>query len=498
MDLLQKVKESTERWPERNAFFIGNRFFTYRQFASITTGIRLRLREEIPDRTASTVVGVMAWDDIHTYASIFAVWLDGMIMLPLSPRNPASRNNDIVKQTRACHILSARKVPNDMLSSRSAGIIQTDGLCADQPDMQPCKRGKNDLLYILFTSGSTGAPKGVMITRGNFNSFVEAFLGLGYTLSEEDRFLQIYDLTFDASVHCYVIPLCVGGCIYTVPWNEVKYMYALRLLQNHELTFAKMPPSTIAFLRPYFRSIRLDKLRYCLFGGEALDLQLVSEWAASVPNAMIQDVYGPTEATVNCLQYRLKHTPGENKSFRGIVSIGNPFGDTLAVIAGKDGKVLRPGKIGELCLSGSQVSPGYWENPERNKESFIRIEEQGKKRIFYRTGDLAYIDEEGDFMYCGRVDNQVQIQGFRVELGEVECHARSFTHGQSVAMSKANYLGTQQIYLFVEKCEDRQALKDFLSNHLPDYMVPSEIISLDAFPLNISGKIDRKVLKEMI
>lgn len=498
MDFLQKFTESVRRWPQKDAFCIGKDFFSYQDFASCISAVRSVLKKEA-GKSHQKIIAVLAWDDLYSYASAFAIWLEGKTFLPLSPRNPATRNNEILRQTGAELVLSAGPVPRTILSAVHVKIIDVRGVKSQKIHIEPAERDPDDLMYILFTSGSTGKPKGVQITYSNFNAFVRAFLDIGYSFSEKDKFLQIYDLTFDASLHCYVVPLSLGASVYTVPWNEVKYMYALRLMQNHGLTFAKMPPSTIAFLRPYFPSIRLESLRYCLFGGEPLDKDLVNEWRQCVPNAMIQNVYGPTEATVNCLEYKIPSDPERIKHFNGIVSIGKPFGKNRAFVAGKNKHEIAQGQKGELCIGGPQVSPGYWNDELKTNQAFFELPSSGRrKERWYATGDVVFVDKEGDFLFCGRSDGQVQVQGFRVELGEIEYHTRTYLQAQAVALAKENYLGTQQIHLFVEKCSDPVALREFLSRKLPDYMVPSEIISVERFPVSVSGKIDRKKLYEMI
>jgi len=498
MDFLQKFNESVRRWPQKDAFCIGKDLFSYQDFASCISAVRSVLKKEA-GKSHQKIIAVLAWDDLYSYASAFAIWLEGKTFLPLSPRNPATRNNEILRQTGAELVLSAGPVPRTILSAVHVKIIDVRGVKSQKIHIEPAERDPDDLMYILFTSGSTGKPKGVQITYSNFNAFVRAFLDIGYSFSEKDKFLQIYDLTFDASLHCYVVPLSLGASVYTVPWNEVKYMYALRLMQNHGLTFAKMPPSTIAFLRPYFPSIRLESLRYCLFGGEPLDKDLVNEWRQCVPNAMIQNVYGPTEATVNCLEYKIPSDPERIKHFNGIVSIGKPFGKNRAFVAGKNKHEIAQGQKGELCIGGPQVSPGYWNDELKTNQAFFELPSSGRrKERWYATGDVVFVDKEGDFLFCGRSDGQVQVQGFRVELGEIEYHTRTYLQAQAVALAKENYLGTQQIHLFVEKCSDPVALREFLSRKLPDYMVPSEIISVEQFPVSVSGKIDRKKLYEMI
>jgi D-alanine--poly(phosphoribitol) ligase subunit 1 len=496
-DVLLAFRRSVEQYPQRMAFFIQKESFTYLEFAQRVSAIRKILRKTL-GKKKQQVVGVATWDSIASYAAIYALWFEGHVFLPISPRNPASRNKSIVEQAECNYVLTAQEIPVSMLNLDGLEVIETGSLTANKTDLVPVSSDPADLLYLIFTSGSTGIPKGVMLNRDNFNAYLSSFLSLGYSFTADDRFLQIFDLTFDASLQCYAAPLSIGASVYTVPWNEVKYMYALKLMREHDLTFAKMTPSTISFLRPYFSSIRLDKLRYCLFGGEALQAELVNEWAACVPNARIQNVYGPTEASINCLEFPFDPHHVKDKSFHGILSIGKAFGDTTAIIANESGELLDPGKKGELCVAGRQITPGYWKDPERNERAFFNKTIGRKKLRFYRTGDLCFMDKDGDFMYCGRIDNQVQIQGFRVELGEIEACAHSVVKGNVAAIARENFLGTLQIYLFTEKNVNKEKLLTSLKSRLPDYMVPSDIILLDAFPVNVSGKIDRKAIQEIL
>lgn len=496
-DILVSFRNAVDNWPTNTALHIRKENHTYQELAERISAIRKLIRQHYK-KGSQHIVGVAAWDHIATYAAVYAIWYEGHVFLPLSPRNPASRNNEIVKQAGCTLVLSAEHIPQEMLHSSGVEVIDSADSRTTKTDLTPARNDADDFLYLLFTSGSTGVPKGVKLSRKNFNQFIFSFIQLGYQFTPEDRFLQIYDLTFDASLHCYVVPLSLGASVYTVPWNEVKYMYALRLLRDHELTFAKMPPSTISFLRPYFPSIRLEKLRYSLFGGEALVAELASEWAACVPNAKIQNVYGPTEVTINCLVYPFNPQNGHSKEYNGVVSIGKTFGDNHAIIVGESGELLAAGKKGELCIAGSQVTPGYWNDEKRDALAFFTRKSGNKTLRYYRTGDLAFMDKDGDIMYCGRIDNQVQIQGFRVELGDVESCARSLVKGDVAAIARKNFLGTLQIFLFTQKNVNKEKLLEGLKKKLPDYMVPSDIIPLDAFPLNVSGKIDRKAMEEII
>jgi D-alanine--poly(phosphoribitol) ligase subunit 1 len=497
MTFLDKIKENFNRYKDRNAFFIGERFFTYGELDKVVRAIGNIIQSHVPGR--QNQIGVITGDDLETYASILAIWFTRNIFVPLNPRNPVSRNLEIIKQAEIHTILTSGSYMDHPLKTRDTQIIGTKDPNLKSYLPVPDKGTHKDILYLLFTSGSTGIPKGVPISHENLDSFINAFISYGYKFTPDDRFLQIYDLSFDASFHCYTVPLVTGSCIFTVPQDEIKYLYALKLMKNHELTFVKMPPSTLAYLKPYFKSIRLEKLKYCLFGGEALDWTLVSSWSDCVPNTRIQNVYGPTEATINCLIYDWDKNR-QDKQYNGIVSIGRPFGGNKALVADAHHNKIEQGQMGELYVGGSQITPGYWKNPAKNKKSFIEIEYNHKKGRFYRTGDLAIIDQDGDFLFCGRIDEQVQIDGFRVELGEIEHHARKFRKGGNVAViAVPGKQQTMEIHLFIETISlKKDELKKYLESKLPVYMQPVKIHTIKEFPKSTGGKVNKKELERML
>jgi len=484
--LLETIYSNFVRFSDSNAFFIRDEYFTYGQLSARVMAIASRILSEDPHLHQKTI-GVVTNDHLDTYASILAVWFTGNIFVPVNPKNPPDRQKQIIDQSDLQKVF-VHDPGNFPAIELNVELIATRELPEVSGLMDFPEASGDNLLYLLFTSGSTGVPKGVPISLKNLESFVYDFISYGYAFQPEDRFLQIYDLSFDASVHCYTVPLTVGGCVYTVPQEEIKYLYALKLMQEQDLSFVKMPPSTIAYLRPFFDKIRLEKLKYCLLGGEALNNDLVSEWSACVPNARIQNVYGPTEATINCLIYGWERDM-ENKQLNGIVSIGKPFGTTGAMVLD-----------GELCVSGDQITPGYWKDPEKDKLAFFDHETEGPKTRFYKTGDMVIKDPDGDYLFAGRRDEQIQIDGFRVELGEIEKHARDFTQLNNIAaISALNELGTNQIHLFVESTEEnRSELMQYLESRLPYYMVPSSIQFLEEMPKSTGGKIQKSKLKDLL
>jgi amino acid adenylation domain-containing protein len=482
------VLNSITKYSDRNAFCINEQFYTYKELSQSVSKIRKALQKL---RVKNENIGIVANDDIETYASIFAIWLEGLAYVPLHPLQPIKRNQEIITQAEIKTVLSS----DNMIFFSEVKTIETYRLVFDDYLLDIKETDADAIAYILFTSGSTGKPKGVPITFGNLSAFVQWFWDLGYIIDETDRFSQSFDLTFDMSILCYLIPALRGACVYTVPYDRIKYSYIAELLEEHALTVTFMVPSTIRYLKPYFSELDLPALRYCLFSGEALPLDLTEEWSKCIPNAFIDNLYGPTECTVDCSCYRFNRS-GKNKSHNGILCIGKPLISREMIIVDENKMPVDANVQGELCLAGKQLTPGYWNNPIKNKEAFFMI----NNIRYYLTGDVCYKDEDGDIYYCGRLDHQVKVQGFRIELGEIECHAREFLSGQdAVCVAFENALSNTEIALFAESSDcDLQALTEYLQSKVPTYMIPTKIITCEKFPLNTNGKTDKNKLKSII
>ncbi len=475
--ILSLVNQSIKRYPNRNAFYINGCFFTYRQFAERISAIRGVIRTV--DRKEEQIWGLALHDDLNTYASIFALWMEGKAYVPLHPLWPQDRVMFIKEQVGLSNVLDQCDVPysGDFLDDWAEVSL-------------------DELAYILFTSGSTGIPKGVKISRRNITAFMDSFWKTGIAITSEDRCLQVFDLTFDVSVQSYLVALTRGACVYTVPYGQVKYLSAASLIQEQHITFGAMAPSMLTYLRPYFDEFDASSMRTTIFTAEACPVDLIEAWYGCAPNTEVYDFYGPTEATIYCTYYKLKRG-GQNLSLNGMISIGQPLANVQVMIIREDGSLVEGQEKGELCVAGDQVTPGYWNNPEKNVSSFFMFE--GVR--YYRTGDLCHWDESNNIMYSGRIDQQAKIQGFRVELGEIEFHARQFYDNmhQVAAIAFQNAQNLSEIALFIEaEIEDDKPLIDYLRSKMPLYMIPTRIFFEPVFPLNKNEKIDRKTLKDKL
>ncbi len=492
MNLLTDLQNSIENHFNNNAFCINNTFFSYKEFAQIVSNIRALIKESI--KSTEINVGLIANDDIQTYGSIIALWLEGKAYVPLNPEFPFERNKMVIDQADIVSILdsSSERQFNDYNS------LQTNNLDNSKLDLFPVKISNDTLAYIFFTSGTTGTPKGVPITFGNLSGFIDAQWALDYKITKDDRCLQMFELTFDLSVVSYLAPILKGACVYTIPKDEIKYSYIFELMEDHKLTYSLMVPSILHYLRPYFDEISCQSMKYSLFCGEALPLDVTKEWAKCIPNATIANVYGPTECTIYCTNYTYQRD-GENKTHNGVITIGKDMKNTSTIIVGENNNEVEIGKQGELCLSGVQLTPGYWNNERKNKEVFFFKMYNGKKTRFYRTGDLCRSDKDGDILYLGRVDFQAKIQGFRVELSEIEFHVKAkLIKTNVVVIAFTNSIDNTEIGLVIESNPlDTKPLIDDLNLKLPKYMIPTQIKFIEKLPLNTNGKTDRNKLTEL-
>lgn len=488
MELIERLELSFKNNALSKAFCIEGVFFTYEELKQRTDKIAHKLNEISDD--GNSVIGIITDNQIDTYAGILACWMLGKAYVPINPRMPINRNLEVLAQSGACAIINPSLLKQELTGSSELVSLYK----GKKENYRKDSYSKGDrLMYILFTSGSTGIPKGVPISYDNLYAFTNALEQLNIPVLQEDRCLQMFDLTFDVSVASFLIPLLNGACVYTVSSDGVKYTQVYKIMRDHEITLASIVPSVINYLRPYFQEIQLPHLRCCILTAEASKVNVVKEWAPCIPNAKIYNLYGPTEATIWCTGYLWNRE--EMKSYNEMMAIGKPFKDIKAVVLDDNLTVVPAGHKGQLCITGPQLTPGYLNNEEKNRESFFMMD--GEK--YYKTGDLCFCDENGNLFYCGRLDHQIKIQGFRVELSEIEVAVRFFTGANVAAIGYKNEKGAMQIGVFIENYQGEiGSVKKQLTEKLPYYMMPAEIRSIFSFPLNTSGKIDRLALGNLL
>lgn len=509
--------------PERAALEIGNDVLTYAQLRERAQRISAALRRVRTDEPQA--VGILASRSVTTYAGVLGTLMAGATVVPLNPGFPAERTlqmidlgdvTALIADGGAQHHLDdiLRAAPRTLLvllpaeimeayatrwpQHRFASHVETVGVSDAIHEGDVAQR----FAYLFFTSGSTGVPKGVGVLHGNATRFVEMsverYRELG--LSETDRFSQFYDITFDSSMFDLFVAWAFGGCL-CCP-TAVEWINPNKFIVDKGLTVIDIVPSTGHAMnrRNGWRAGRFQTLRLCRFGGEALSSELALQLATAAPQAAIDNVYGPTECTVDATYYRWDRALSPNEATHGIVPIGSAGPRVKLRVVDADLREVAEGGEGELLISGPQVTPGYWKDSQRTEASFIRLPDGGD--VFYRTGDLVRRVPEGEpFPYLGRMDHQIKISGVRIELGEVESAMRAACGAQmAVALGwPITSSGAAGIVGFVAKRgADGAQIRHALKQTLPAVMVPREIFVVDELPLNINGKVDRKALVERL
>lgn len=489
ISFLDTLYQSVTSNSEKTAIRSGGKSVSYKDIVQQACLIQ----RSITETANKGPLGIVLSDGAEPYAAILACWFLGYSYVPINAELPEERLLSIVATSAISHIIGD-SVPKSLehLLLRVPKAINNDF----QLDLTFYTPTPETTAYILFTSGSTGVPKGVPISFANIESFVESYSSLGFEHSSDERFLQMFDLTFDLSVMSYLIPLLHGASFSTVRSGGMKFMSIASILEDDEITTALMVPSVLVFLRKYFDEFEFPSLRHSLFCGEALPCSLAQEWQKIVPNAEIVNVYGPTEATIFCSEYVLPKS-SEPKHYNSTVSIGKSLGNSRLIVIDEQSKPITSANVkGELCIGGPQVTSGYLKREDLNTSRFISIDSSR----YYRSGDICFVDEAGDIFYVGRLDSQVQIQGFRVELGEIEYYAEQAAPGATIiAVAKeTDSKGTVVVVFAKSLPNSSEHLLSQLRKSLPGYMVPNDCVELEAFPLNSNGKIDRLELIKRI
>jgi amino acid adenylation domain-containing protein len=367
---------------------------------------------------------------------------------------------------------------------------------ADAEHWCPVEVAVDSIAYLLFTSGSTGQPKGVMVSHANVRHYVE-YVTKRYGFTSNDRVSQTFDLTFDLSAHDMFVAWETGGCV-CCP-TQKQSIKPGAFINDARLTVWFSVPSTAAFMRRFgvLKPGMYPGLRLSLFCGEALTVEVVRHWALAAPNSVIENIYGPTELTIGCTAYRWDETKSLDECEQGIVPIGQPFDGMQALIVDEQLREVEDGRDGELLMTGPQLSLGYWQDDEKTREAFTTGAD--RNGTYYRTGDRVRRPAVNKpLVYLGRLDNQIKVLGHRVELGEIEAAVRQVSGLEGVVALgwPTTESGADGIEVFLEADGfDTNALAIQLKEKLPVYMLPRNLLVLRRFPLNANGKYDRKALQ---
>ena len=438
------------------------------------------------------LVGVGVERSPEMVIALLGVLKAGAAYVPLDPAYPAERLAFMLQDTQAAVLLTQAR-----LRGLLPPHLATVALDSDWPEIEAhsadnfiCGATPDDIAYVIYTSGSTGTPKGVPIAHrsvcNNLRWRQETF-----PLTAADRLLQTYSFSFDPSVWAFFWPLVTGARV-VLPSQDGHGDTGrlVEMIAGERISVLGFAPSLLSALLDEPGIERCRSLRHVFSGGEALSGALVRRFHSLLPTADLHNVYGPTEATIDATWWTCRRD-GEGD----IVPIGHPLPHTQAYLRGEDGSPCADGAAGELCLSGVNVSPGYWNRPELTTEKFVA--DPFLPGRMYRTGDLCRYRADGVLEYLGRLDHQVKVRGFRIELGEVEAALLALPHVKDAAvLAREDRPGDIRLAAYVvsgEGATDTE-LAHRLGASLPAHMIPADWVFLTSLPLTVNGKVDRKAL----
>ena len=510
---------SCEQFPKRGAIDIAGCEVTYQQLAYRAKRLAATLQARaVPD--AVPLTAVFAYRSETAYAAVLGALMAGHGYVPLNRTFPTDRTRLMLERSMCRSVIVDAGSEPQLEALLCSIAIPLVIICPDRADVTelaakfPAHRiiGANELAdaerwhpvdvsvdsiaYLLFTSGSTGQPKGVMVSHANMLHYLDCATKR-YGFTSNDRVSQTFDLTFDLSAHDMFVAWESGACLCCLTQKQL--INPCAFVNDARLTVWFSVPSTAAFMRRFgvLKPGMYPGLRLSLFCGEALPVEIVRHWALAAPNSVIENLYGPTELTIACTAYRWDNTKSPDECAQGIVPIGQPFDGMRALIVDEQLREVKHGTEGELLMTGPQLSLGYWQDEEKTRQAFVPV--AGNNGTYYRTGDRVRRPAVNKpLVYLGRVDNQIKVRGYRVELGEVEAVVRQLSGLDGVVALgwPTTESGPDGIEVFLETDSfDTKALVSQLKGKLPVYMLPRNVLALRRFPLNANGKYDRKALQ---
>ena len=493
----ERIAAQAETTPDAIALVASGRRFTYAQLNASANQLARLLRAK--GVGPEVLTGLCLKRSAEMVVAMLAILKAGGAYVPLDPNDPAERQAFELQDSGAKVLVTTEDLAKT-LPADGTTVVRFDAdwpeiIRQGQANLAPVAR-LEDPAYVIYTSGSTGQPKGVVVTHAGLANYLW-WAAKEYGKEARHSSLLHSSISFDLTVTALYTPLLVGGRVEVLP-EDAGVEAVVRSLRQPEIQgLVKITPAHLELLsRQLHAEEAAGKVELFVIGGENLLAESLRFWREASPSTRLINEYGPTETVVGCCVYEVR----ADDPFTGSVPIGRAIDNTGLYVLDQQLKPVPAGVTGELYIGGAGVARGYLNRPELTRESFLAdpFSSQSGARM-YKTGDMARFRDDGILEYLGRIDNQVKIRSYRVELSEVEAAVASHASvRQCVAVAREDEPGRKQLAAYVVLRNGQaltpRELREFLRRKLPEYMVPTYYVFLDALPLAPNGKVDRRAL----
>lgn len=499
--VLSYLEESAIKYRNKVAFFDEKDEITFHDLRSRALDLAAYIKSHLNGKRNPILVYLPK--DVECIVAFMGILYSGNFYTPTDIRFPAEKVISVMKALEPQAVVVNNKTKEKFLkivSDRDVRLLNIDEV--GKIDIQDSASFIDDILdvdpvYVFFTSGSTGTPKGVIINNHNVIDYTDWAVS---ALPITDRTIMGSQspFYFDISTQDIYATLKTGATLGIIPPKYFAFpIKVLQFIKERHINFLYWVPSAFVNIANFdlLKSFTLDEVNVIMFGGEVMPVKQLNYWKKYLPNLKtIANVYGPTEATVNCTYYIVDREFKDSE----ILPLGKACENTGLLVIDEQGSNVTKEQAnvkGELCVYGSSLSAGYWNDDEKTKEKYVDnpLCKHYHERM-YLTGDLVYYNERGELVFAGRKDFQIKHSGYRIELGEIEAAAMGCESLENVCASYDTE--NKQIVLFYQGDIKEEELRDYFLTVIPKYMVPTVYYQLQKLPYNDNGKIDRKKLKE--
>lgn len=474
------IQESFKKFPENVAIQTESLSWTYRELEKKVAGNIIRLMECGIIKQSRVIVEMKRSPDSISY--ILALIKLGAVFIPVDPGQPEKRRDFICDDSGASF----------RIIKREDGIKISAVRCSSGESSE--QSSDDTLSYIIYTSGTTGNPKGVKILSRSVHNLMK-WMRVRYNFSDQTKVLHKTALTFDASVWEMLISFYSGGALYLADAEKDKIpSYIISTVIKNNIDTIQFAPSMLGkvLAEPAFKDCK--SLKNVFSGGEALTVPLARKFF-ELSNALLHNLYGPTETTIQVLTHTI-----EKSDLLSEIPIGRPIEGITAYIVTADGTEAAAGETGELCISGTALASGYVNCDSEEKRKFVTLDLIPGAPFVYRTGDMAFQDNAGKIYFCGRTDDETKINGYRVNLNEIESLLNSHPAIESSIVISDTTGSSARLKAYLKMCAKSdisyEAISSLIEKNFPYYMWPAEYYIISDIPLTAHGKADRKSVSE--